>query len=184
MRARAALAAVWVALAAVLALAAPGACAELPDAGDTLAPFPIVAPPAQADRDYLGLGGGETFTLADVKAELIVLEFSGVYCPICHEQAPGVRSLFKRLQRAGLSGRVKLFSVAGGSTQMEVDQVHGLYKAEYPILCDPDFAVHAALNEPKTPFTMVLRPDGSVLWAHLGRIDDFDGFFKTIQSLL
>lgn len=171
---------------AVLALALPvrSQCAELPAPGDRLAPFSIMAPPAAGDRAYLGIPDGAAFSLADVKAELVVLEFSGVYCPICHEQAPGMRSLYKHLERAGLSDRVKLLSVAGGGTQMEVDHVHREYRAPYPIVCDPDFLVHAALNEPKTPFTMLLRPDGSVLWSHLGLIRDFDAFFKTIQSHL
>lgn len=167
-----------------LALAAPAMSAELPQAGDVLTPFAIAMPPGEEDRVYLGLDGGDSFALADVKAELIIFEFTGVYCPICHEQAPSVRSLFKRLQRTKLDDRVKLLAVAGGSTQMEVDYVCKQYKAEYPIIRDPDFLVHAALNEPKTPFTMILKPDGSVLWTHLGLIEDFDAFFRTVESFL
>lgn len=172
------------ALAVLLLLsAAPARAMELPAKGDVLKPFPMTVPPLAGDQAYLGVSG-ETFTLADLKAKVIVLEFSGVYCPICHDQAPYVRKLFKRIERAGLGEKVKLFSVAGGATQMEVDHVRGQYNAPYPIIRDPEFSVHAALSEPKTPFTMLLRPDGKVLYSHLGRIEDFDEFFQTIQSLL
>jgi len=171
-------------LALFLALApVAGSAMSLPEAGQTLKPFAIPTPPAAADKTYLGVGG-ESFTLADVKAKLIMLEFSGVYCPICHEQAPYVRKLYKRVEKAGLMDRMRIFSVAGGATQVEVDSARAQYNAPYPIIRDPDFAVHDALGEPKTPFTMLLRPDGTVLWTHLGRIEDFDAFFQTIQSFL
>lgn len=177
--------AVFLTLLAALMLSLGGGAEamELPEAGAVLKPFPIITPPLEADRAYLGVGG-ESFTLADVKAEIIMLEFSGVYCPICHDQAPSVGKLFKRIQRAGLADRVKIFSVAGGATQMEVDSIRDQYNASYPIIRDPDFAVHRVLGEPKTPFTLLLRPDGTVLWSHLGRIKDFDMFYQTIQSLL
>lgn len=167
----------------LLISAAPARAMELPAEGDVLKPFPIFVPQLAGDQAYLGVSG-ETFTLADIKAKLVVLEFSGVYCPICHDQAPYVRKLFKRIERSGLGGQVKLFSVAGGANQMEVDHARAQYNAPYPIIRDPEFAVHAALNEPKTPFTMLLRPDGHVLYAHLGRIADFDEFYQTIESLL
>ncbi|MBU1002961.1 MAG: TlpA family protein disulfide reductase [Proteobacteria bacterium] len=167
----------------LLLLAGGAGAMNLPDPGTRLPPFAIPMPPLQSDQAYLGVGG-DSFGLGDVKAELIMLEFSGVYCPICHKQAPNVRSLFKRIDRAKLGSRVKIFSVAGGATQMEVDSVREQYDAPYPIIRDPDYAVHKVLGEPKTPYTMLLKPDGTVLWTHLGSIQDFDEFYKIIQSFL
>ncbi|BBD07347.1 peroxiredoxin family protein [Desulfovibrio ferrophilus] len=173
-----------ISLAVFLVLFAGSAGAmNLPEPGTTLPRFAIPMPPLESDQVYLGVHG-DSFALSDISADVIILEFSGVYCPICHQQAPDVRKLFKRIQRAGLGDRVKLFSVAGGATQMEVDHVRQQYNAVYPIIRDPDFAVHKVLGEPKTPYTMLLKSDGTVLWAHLGKIADFGEFYTIIQSFL
>lgn len=153
--------------------------------GDVLPQFPIVAPQQKTDRAYLGLDKDGPFTLADVEADIIMLEFMGVYCPICHEQAPDIRRLFKRINRdETLKSKVKLLAIAGGATPFEVAHVRKEYKARYPILEDPDFSVHKVLGEPQTPFTLLVRPDGTVLYAHLGIIEDFDAFLRHIKSLL
>jgi thiol-disulfide isomerase/thioredoxin len=153
--------------------------------GDVLPAFPIVAPRLDNDQQYLGVTGDAPFTLADVKADLIMVEFMGVYCPICHEQAPGIRKMLKKINKdATLKDRFKLIAIAGGATALEVDHVRKQYKAKYPIIEDPDFSVHKVLGEPKTPFTVLMRPDGTVLYAHLGIIKDFNAFLKHIKSLM
>ena len=54
---------------------------------------------------------------------------------------------------------------------------------EYPIVQDEKFTVHKLLGEPRTPFTMLLGKDGTVLYTHLGVIEDTDAFFQIIQDL-
>lgn len=44
--------------------------------GGALPEFKMDAPPAAADREYLGLTGSEPFTLLDVSGKLIILDFT------------------------------------------------------------------------------------------------------------
>lgn len=172
---------------AVLALlmTTPGLCAELPAAGDSLGDVTLPAPKGAEERAALGIGEGGSFRLTDVDAELVLFEFFGVYCPICHEQAPDFNRLVKSLGRdPATKDAVKVIALAAGATDMELEFARKEMKAKYPMLNDPDFTVHKKLGEPKTPFTLLLKPDGSVLWAHLGRIGDPGELFTLIKSKL
>lgn len=177
--------AVFAALALVLFLAPSAPCADLPAVGDSLGKVVLQNAKTAEERTYLGVGDGETFSLADVQAELILFEFFGVYCPICHDQAPDFNTLVKSLSRdAATKDKVKVIALAAGATDMELEFSRKQMKATYPMLNDPDFTVHKQLGEPKTPFKMLLTPDGKVLYAHLGRMADPGELFRLIKSKL
>lgn len=164
--------------AAVPALAAP------PATGDTMPELTLPVPQDQAGQDMLGVAGLTTFTPADLKADLVFLEVIGVYCPQCVNQAPGFRTLFNRLNRGKLKGRVAMFGLAAGGTEAEVRQLLGTGQYLFPVVSDPDYVAHKALGEPLTPYTMVFRPDGSVVYHHLGVVQDIDALYQLIRNQL
>ncbi len=170
----------------ILCLAAlPAVAAELPKAGDVLPPVAFLNSLSAKERAALGVGDGPTFALADVAAGLVVFEFFGVYCPICHEQAPDFNRLAKSLGRdPATRDKVRVLALAAGATEVELESARQSMKASYPMLNDPDYSVHKLLGEPKTPFTLLVRPDGTVLWTHLGRIESPGELLKLIKSKL
>ncbi len=172
------------ALLLLLAWAAPGAAADLPKVGDTLPELRFQAPDGPGDGDYLGLGSNRPFSLSEVQADLIMLEIVGVYCPVCFEQAPTVNSLFKQLARdPALGSRVKLLGLASGVTPMEIQAMRESQEARYPVVGDPEFVIHEQLGSPKTPFTILVRPDGSVLDTHLGAIEDKGALLRKLATM-
>ena len=69
--------------------------------------FPTVAlkTPVQAqDRAYLGISGGDHFTLKDLKAEVLLVEIFDVYCIPCQKQAPLFKQLFGMIQSDPATG--------------------------------------------------------------------------------
>ena len=171
--------------AALLVPALPAQAQDLPKAGDALPALALPAPAVQAHRAWLGIGDKPAFGVADVDADLVMIEIVGVYCPICIDQAPTLRKLHARLNRdAALKGRVKLVAVAVGATPEELEYARAEHKADYPMVADQDFANHKLLGEPKTPFTLLVRRDGSVAMTHLGKIDNESAFAAKIGSLL
>ena len=115
---------VWM-LGIVVALAGWGA-AGICDAtaplrkGTSMPSLRLNAPATQKDCDYLGVAAGRPFGLADVHADLLVLEIIGVYCPQCHQQRPHINRLFHRVQKdAGLAEKVKFLGIAVGASAME-----------------------------------------------------------------
>ena len=175
---------VFAVVAALVLLTAPALAADLPEPGDVLPPLSFQAPDAPGDGAYLGLGSNRAFSLSDVDAELIMLEIVGVYCPVCFEQAPTLNSVFKQLRRDPvLGGKVKLLGLASGVTPMEIQAMREGQNARYPIVGDPDFVLHERLGSPKTPFTILVRPDGTVLDTHLGAIGDKGAFLRKLATM-
>lgn len=173
------------AAALVLALATTGAtahAADLPKPGDTLPAFtmPGVSPDESA---YLGVAAKKPFGLKDIKADFVVFEVIGVYCPQCHEQVPGMNDLFRRLRRAKLDGKVKMIALAAGGYPAEITFLREQSAYLFPIVADQDYSVHKVLKEPQTPFTMIIDKKGVVRFAHLGIIRDIDGLFRSISEM-
>ena len=157
----------------------------LPEKGSVLPEFSMTAPEAEEERVYLGIGNDPEFTFDKIKADIVVLEIVGVYCPICHKQFPQMNQFFSRVEKdKALSGRVRIVSVAAGNTDKEVAYLKKQFKISYPVLSDPKFDIHKALGEPKTPFTMLVTKDRKVVYTHLGRIADFDKFFSQIREMI
>lgn len=169
----------------LLALTRQGVCAGPPKAGDTLPDLVFQNTLTPQEQEYLGVEDTPTFSLSQIGAQVILFEFFGVYCPICHDQAPDFNRLVKRLNRdAATAEAVRVVALAAGATTIEMEHARKSMKAEYPMLNDPDFSLHTILGEPKTPFTLVLRPDGRVLWSHIGRIEDSNALFDLIRGAL
>jgi hypothetical protein len=155
-----------------------------PATGDTMPELILPVPFDPAGQEMLGLQGKSTFTLADLDAELIFIEVIGVYCPQCVKQSPGFKTLFNRLGKGKLKGRVAMFGLAAGGTDAEVKQLLSTGQYLFPVLSDPDYVAHKVLGEPLTPYTIVCRPDGSVVYDHLGVVQDIDALYQLIKTLL
>jgi hypothetical protein len=164
----------------------PGDCEATapPRKGGQLPPLTLAAPATQKDCDYLGIDAGQSFTLADVKADLLVIEIIGVYCPQCHHQRPHINRLYHRVQKdARLAETVKFIGIAVGASAMEAAYLVRDAHIPYPIIIDESFVLHKQLGEPRTPFNLVATRQGQVVWDHLGIIKDMDAFYATLKSL-
>lgn len=168
---------------ALCCLAAPASAADLPAEGERLPDLLLEAPTDPKLAAELGVTAGKPFGLGDLGAELVLLEVIGVYCPQCHRQLPGFNSLVGRLNKAGLWGKVVMLGLAAGGTPMEVDYLRAKGGYAFPVVPDPDYQAHKALNEPQTPFTMLVDKDGVVRFAHLGVIEDVNALFARIREL-
>jgi hypothetical protein len=165
-----------------IVLSGPAVAGELPKKGDTLAAFELQSPAAEKDKAYLGITKPE-FRIAEIRAKLLLLEIIGVYCPVCYRQAPIFNNLYSRIEKSSLKGKVKMLALAAGGNQMEIASLNEQKQYRFPIAPDPTFTVHKLLGEPRTPFTLLLSPEGRVLYAHMGIIEDLDAFWKTITEL-
>lgn len=159
------------------------AAGDIPGEGDTLPSLQIIAPASKGEQQYLGVPAQGVFGVEDIAGKLVVLELVGVYCPYCHKQAPLFNSLYNRLQRSGLGDTVKMLALASGATAPEVEQLRKHSRYAYPVVRDEDFSVHRALGEPKTPYTLVVDKEGTILYAKLGVVEDIDAFFATLKDL-
>lgn len=144
--------------------------------------FPV--PDVPDHRAYLEPGEDQaTVTLADIKKDFFLIEIVGVYCPVCHNQAPDTLRLYQRIQRdTTLAGKLAMVSVAAGATSMEIEHLHRTWRFPFPIFQDEDYTLHKLIGEPDTPYTLILNRDGTILYAHLGRTDT-NSLFNTLKQL-
>ena len=157
---------------------------DLPKLNEKLPLFSVNAPGDKAERTYLGLLDSPKFGIGDIDAELVLIEIVGVYCPKCHQQFPKMRKLFNQVQKdSQLTRKIKFLSIAVGASPSEVAFLKKQFSLSYPIVTDPDFEIHKILEEPRTPFTMLVARDRTIVYTHLGVIEDFDKFLVEIRKL-
>lgn len=156
-----------------------------PEPGKKLVPLALPAPLDPAGKKSLGLKDTVVeFSISDLKYELVLMEVIGVYCPQCFKQAPDFNKLYERLNKGKMKGRVAMFALAAGGTDPEIEQLLESGQYIFPVVSDIKFKAHKLLGEPKTPFTIICRPDGTILHTHLGIITDIDAFYAEIKGFL
>jgi AhpC/TSA family len=160
----------------------PAWCAGIPKKGHTLPQFELQAPVSEKAREYLGISQ-PSFRLGDVPCRLLLVEVIGVYCPQCYRQAPLFNTLFNRIEKGKLKGQVKMLAIAAGGNVTEIEYLYEQVQYNFPVTPDPQFEVHKLLGEPRTPFTLLVGPQGQVLHTHLGIVEDIDAFLKLINDL-
>lgn len=173
---------IQVTIALAIMLCCTPALAGQPQVGDVLPDFTIAPLPVEGDAATLGLTENAPFKLADINTPFVIVEIIGVYCPVCHEMASSLTRLCKRLKKTRLTDRISILGIAAGGTPMEVRHIR---KSDYvfPVANDTEYDIYAKMGDPKTPFTMIVDRKGTILYAHLGIIPDFNAFFKKIQEL-
>ena len=176
--------------------AGAGTKGKIITAGDFFPEFSFPMALSRGDVEYLGLPTkflglmkGETFSLKDIKGDLIVLEYMNKYCFSCQLQAPVLNQVFEMTGKdAQLRGKVKFLAVAAGNNQNEVDSFKAEKKIPFPMVPDPKFQAYEAIGDPgATPFTLFIRKTDSgmiVARAKVGLTKDPEVFIREMQDSL
>jgi len=130
---------------------------------------------SEEDQTYLGIKQ-KSFSIKEIRGNLILLEFISIYCTSCQRQAPIFNELYSSIEKdARLRGKVKMVGIAAGNGVHEVEVYKKTYEIPYPILADPKFDAHTVVGSPRTPFVIWVRKDaqrrGIVVSTHLGFMD-------------
>ena len=162
--------------------------ATRPEAGELLPAFSIKSPKQNAEKQYLGIGDSDTFSLDQVDAELVIVEIFSMYCPYCQKEAPVVNRLYERIASdSNLREKIRMIGIGIGNSVFEVGFFKKTYKIEFPMLPDSDFAIHKALGQVRTPFFIVASRDGNgnlrVIHTKPGSIYDPEQFLEKIVGL-
>lgn len=163
-------------------------------ASDTLQsakPLPditLIVPENEAYRKYLGLSGkpGEQFGIADIKADILLIELFSMYCPYCQAEAPLVNDfhdIAMELKNKGII--IKVLGLGASNTQFEVDHFRDTYGVQFPLLPDKNLALYKALEGEGTPsFIGVTLKDGNVPQIVLKEAGGFDSAEEFLEVLL
>lgn len=156
--------------------------------------FPMTL--AKNDAEYLGLPQkffglikGDSFSLKDIKADLILVEYLNKYCFSCQLQAPVMNQVFSMVEKTShLKGKVKFIGIGAGNNQREVDSFKAEKQVSFPIIPDSKFSAYEAIGDPgATPFMLLVRKtDSGLLVAHtkVGLTKDPEKILKEINDSL
>lgn len=150
--------------------------------------FAFAAELTEEERTYLGLSKPGAFSLNDIAADLVIVEFLNVYCFACVQQAPIMNDIHRLLEeRADLRDRVRFLGIGVGNGAAEIAAFKERMDVPYPILADSDFQALDAIGNPGgTPF-IVFYPRGEGLGiprAHLGLWRAPESFIAAIEDVL
>ncbi len=159
--------------------------AATPVKGEIFPEISLPIPEKAEEKEYLGLSGKGAFKIAQIKADMVLIEIFSMYCPYCQKEAPNVNQLFQLIdQRPGLKDRVKIIGIGAGNTPFEVDVFRNQYNIQFPLFSDESFSVHKSVGEVRTPhfFAIKINADGSnsIVYSKVGSIQDPGQFLDMI----
>jgi peroxiredoxin len=181
----------------VISLGSPSGAQEkgrIITAGDYFPQFSFPMTLTQFEVEYLGLPQkffglvkADTFSLKDIKADLILVEFLNKYCFSCQLQAPVMNRVFAMVQKdPQLKGKVKFFGIGVGNNSREVASFKAEKQVPFPIVPDQKFLAYEAIGDPgATPFTLLIRkaePGLRVARTKVGLTKDPEIILKDIKE--
>jgi peroxiredoxin len=175
-----------VVLCVLFAFLLSGIALSAPQPGDVL-PKIKLAKPAGADKlAYLGLSGHGSFSLADITAKIVIIEFYSLYCPYCQAEAPNTVKLYNDIQSdPALRQAIKVIGIGVGNSDYEVAVFRDKYGIPFPLFSDEEFATVKELGLQFTPHFIAVRIDGNgkahVLYSQSGSIGDPREFLNKIS---
>jgi len=157
-----------------------------PQKGESLPVINLPIPKSPDERSYLGLSGGGSFKIPQIKAKVVIIEIFSMYCPYCQKDAPGINELYSLIENdPDLKNKVKLIGIGAGNTPFEVGVYKKTYAVPFPLFPDQDFTIHKACGEVRTPYFIVVKinEDGSHLIVH-SQLGEYPGAKPFLELVL
>jgi len=111
-------------------------------------------PESLVHREYLGLEGisGKTFTLADIKTDILLIELFSMYCPYCQAEAPLVNTFYELARQQSKRGPVvKVIGLGASNSRFEVEHFRKTYDIAFPLFPDEDLSMYEQFGGEGTP---------------------------------
>ena len=136
-----------------LLLAGLIACAAPALAGDATAPAPAFTLASRA--------GGQV-SLADLKGQVVMINFWASWCGPCRQEFPALDQIYAKYKPMGFT----LVAINVESEKSDAEKFLAKTPASFPILFDPDNKVSGLYGVSAMPTTVLVDRQGRVRWLH------------------
>ena len=77
----------------------------------------------------------DPYTISQIDAKLVLIEFLSALCPHCHTNAPVVNRLYQVIQKdAALARDVKIIGICIGNDKTQIDAFKKSFKVTFPVI--------------------------------------------------
>ena len=181
----------FVALAVILCAATQvwGASAPDKDYSRELKNVKLFVPEDPAQISYLGIKetSGQ-ISLADIKADVLIIEIFSMYCPHCQRHAPVANKFYQAIDsNKGLRDKIRIIGIGVGNSPYEVGIFREKYSSPFPLFDDRTSAVVNAFGGILTPhyFGLKMKADSTfeIFYSKAGGYTDAEEFLEMIVKL-
>ena len=109
-----------------------------------------------------GDGLGDRVSLANLRGEVVVLEFWASWCSACRRSVPALNEVHERLPELQIYG-----ITSERLTPAELRHAHERFSFDFPSLRD-DQGLAQAFGVEALPTVVIIDAEGSVQWHHMG----------------
>ena len=156
--------------------------------GNQLPAITLTTPEDLSLRNYLGLPEKESFTVDEIKCEILIIEIFSMYCPHCQKDAPAINKLYELIEGSEkVAGRVKLIGIGTGNSDFEIEVFKKKYKIPFPLFADANFTVHEDLGNIRTPYFIGICNQGKmknrIFFSQLSGFNGAKKFLETVEKM-
>jgi peroxiredoxin len=101
---------------------------------------------------------GKTWTLKDLRGQVVLVNFWATWCPPCRTEMPDLESIYKHFKKDGFIVLAITDEEAG-----KVKPFVNHFEFSYPIVLDPDKSVHKQFTIDGLPRSFVYNRDGKLV---------------------
>lgn len=110
----------------------------------------------------------ESFKLAELKGQKILLHFWADWCTECRAEFPKLQKAHLLLKEQDL----KIIAINVGQTQEHVQSFVDYFGTTFPMLMDPDMAIAQQYKIYGLPASVLINRDFTIHQSHLGWLDE------------
>jgi peroxiredoxin len=124
---------------------------------------------------------GEVVSLADLKGEVVMVNFWATWCGPCRKEMPHLEALHQRYSDLGFT----LLGVNVEEDSSGADKFLAETPVSFPILFDPGNEVSKLYEVVAMPSTVMIDRNGNMRYIHHGYQDGYENEYQTqIRALL
>jgi peroxiredoxin len=124
--------------------------------------------------------GGEV-SLADLKGQVVMVNFWASWCGPCRQEMPHLEALYQRYSSLGFTLLGVNVDKDSGDAQEFLDET----SVSFPILFDPESSVSELYDVIAMPSTVLVDRDGNMRYIHHGYKPGYENDYQTqIRALI